>query len=198
MLKRLFDFTLALIGLILLAPVFIVIGLWIKLDSKGEIFYRQERVGLNGKIFRIHKFRTMSANADKTGALITVGGDMRITKAGSFLRKYKLDELAQLIDVLLGDMSLVGPRPEVAEFMNLYDDATRAKILSVRPGITDLASIKMKDENEILAKFADPRQAYIDEIMPLKAKFYVDYVENQSLLVDIKIILKTFFYVFFK
>lgn len=196
--KRLFDFTLALIGLILLAPVFLIIGIWIKLDSRGEIFYRQERVGLNGKIFRIHKFRTMSANADKTGALITVGSDMRITKVGSFLRKYKLDELAQLLDVLRGSMSLVGPRPEVAEFMNLYDDATRAKILSVRPGITDLASIEMKDENEILAKFADPRQAYIDEIMPLKAKFYVDYVENQSLLVDIKILLKTFFYVLFK
>lgn len=196
--KRLFDFTFAFIGLIFLLPFFLLIGLWIKLDSKGKIFYRQERVGRGGKIFRIHKFRTMTSGADKKGALITVGGDARITKAGSFLRKYKLDELAQLIDVFLGDMSLVGPRPEVAEFMNLYDEATRKKILSVRPGITDLASIEMKDENEILSKYPDPRQAYIEEIMPLKAKFYLDYVEKQTLLLDIKIILKTFFYVFLK
>ncbi|MBR2251684.1 MAG: sugar transferase [Neisseriaceae bacterium] len=188
--KRIFDFLLSLIGLILLSPIFIIIAFWIMADSSGGIFYRQERIGKNGKPFRIHKFRTMVVNADKSGGL-TVGKDNRITNSGQVLRRYKLDELPQLIDVLFGKMSLVGPRPEIAEFMNLYPDDMRQKILSVRPGITDWASIHMVDENDLLAKYDNPRQAYIDEIMPQKAQFYVQYVENQSLWEDIKIILAT-------
>ena len=188
--KRIFDFLLSLIGLILLSPIFIIIAFWIMADSSGGIFYRQERIGKNGKPFRIHKFRTMVVNADKSGGL-TVGKDNRITNSGQVLRRYKLDELPQLIDVLFGKMSLVGPRPEIAEFMNLYPDDVRQKILSVQPGITDWASIKMIDENDLLAQYDNPRQAYIDEIMPQKAQFYVQYVENQSLWEDIKIILAT-------
>ena len=188
--KRIFDFLLSLIGLILLSPIFIIIAFWIMADSSGGIFYRQERVGKNGKPFRIHKFRTMVVNADKSGGL-TVGKDNRITNSGQVLRRYKLDELPQLIDVLFGKMSLVGPRPELAEFMDLYPDDVRQKILSVQPGITDWASIKMIDENDLLAQYDNPRQAYIDEIMPQKAQFYVQYVENQSLWEDIKIILAT-------
>lgn len=188
--KRIFDFLLSLIGLIILSPIFVVIALWIMADSSGGIFYRQERIGKNGKPFRIHKFRTMVVNADKSGGL-TVGKDNRITNSGQVLRRYKLDELPQLIDVLFGKMSLVGPRPELAEFMDLYPDDVRQKILSVQPGITDWASIKMIDENDLLAQYDNPRQAYIDEIMPQKAQFYVQYVENQSLWEDIKIILAT-------
>lgn len=188
--KRIFDFLLSLIGLIILSPLFVVIAAWIMADSSGGIFYRQERVGKNGKPFRIHKFRTMVVNADKSGGL-TVGKDSRITNSGKVLRHYKLDELPQLIDVLFGKMSLVGPRPEIAEFMNLYPDDVRQKILSVRPGITDWASIHMVDENDLLAKYDNPRQAYIDEIMPQKARFYVEYVDNQSFWGDIKIILAT-------
>lgn len=188
--KRIFDFLLSLIGLILLSPIFIIIAFWIMADSSGGIFYRQERIGKNGKPFRIHKFRTMVVNADKSGGL-TVGKDNRITNSGQVLRRYKLDELPQLIDVLFGKMSLVGPRPELAEFMDLYPDDVRQKILSVQPGITDWASIKMIDENDLLAQYDNPRQAYIDEIMPQKAQFYVQYVENQSLWEDIKIILAT-------
>lgn len=188
--KRIFDFLLSLIGLILLSPIFIIIAFWIMADSSGGIFYRQERIGKNGKPFRIHKFRTMVVNADKSGGL-TVGKDNRITNSGQVLRHYKLDELPQLIDVLFGKMSLVGPRPEIAEFMNLYPSDVRQKILSVRPGITDWASIHMVDENDLLAKYDNPRQAYIDEIMPQKAQFYMEYVDNQSFWGDIKIILAT-------
>lgn len=188
--KRIFDFLLSLIGLILLLPIFVVIALWIMADSKGGVFYRQERIGKNGKPFRIHKFRTMVENADKQGGL-TIGKDNRITASGQVLRHYKLDELPQLIDVLLGKMSLVGPRPEIAEFMNLYPNDVRQKILSVRPGITDWASIKMIDENDILAQYENPHDAYIEHIMPQKARFYTEYVDNQSFLGDIKIILAT-------
>lgn len=188
--KRVFDIFFSLLGLIILSPIFLFISIWIKFDSPGEIFFRQVRVGKNGNLFRIHKFRTMRINSEKEGGL-TIGRDSRITRSGRFLRKYKLDELAQLIDVLLGDMSLVGPRPEIPEFMNLYPIEVRKKILSVKPGITDRASIEMIDENDILSKYDNPRQAYIDVIMPLKSKFYIAYAENISIFEDIKIILKT-------
>ncbi len=191
MLKRLFDFTASLLGLIILFPVFLVVAIWIKLDSKGTIFFRQQRVGLNGKLFSIHKFRTMTEDTERESRL-TVGADSRITRLGQLLRKTKIDELPQLIDVLLGRMSLVGPRPEVPEFMNLYPQEQREKIFSVRPGITDRASIEMVDENEILAQYEDARQAYIDVIMPMKAKYYLEYVDNNSLLGDIKLIFLTF------
>lgn len=190
MLKRLFDITMSLIGLIALSPIFIMVAVWIKLDSDGEIFFRQIRVGLNGELFRIHKFRTMAVNSEQKGGL-TIGNDTRVTNAGTFLRKYKIDELPQLIDVFIGKMSLVGPRPEIPEFMNLYPEEQRHQILSVKPGITDKASIEMVDENEILGKYDDPRQAYIDVIMPMKAKYYIDYASNHSVVSDIKIILMT-------
>lgn len=190
MLKRTFDVLLSTVGLIFLAPLFIACAVWIKLDSKGEIFFRQVRVGRYGKEFRIYKFRTMRSNSEGQGRL-TVGDDLRISRAGKVLRKYKIDELPQLIDVLIGNMSLVGPRPEVPEFIACYPPDARQKILSVRPGITDLASIELVDENEVLAKFEDPKQAYIDVILPQKQKFYVEYVNRNDLFMDIKIILKT-------
>lgn len=190
MIKRLFDIIFSGIGLIALLPLFIFIAIWIKRDSEGDVFFRQNRVGLNGQIFKIHKFRTMVANTEKLGGL-TIGQDKRITKVGRFLRKYKLDELPQLIDVFIGNMSLVGPRPEIPEFMYLYSDNDRIKILSVKPGITDKASIEMVDENEILGKYDDPRQAYIDIIMPMKARYYINYVDNNSIWGDIKLIFQT-------
>lgn len=188
--KRLFDIVASLCGLIILSPLFLLIAGWIKIDSPGFVFYCQERVGRYGKIFRIHKFRTMCSGADKNGGL-TIGHDKRITCCGYFLRKYKLDELPQLIDVLFGSMSLVGPRPELAEFMTKYPIEVQNKILSVRPGITDLASIEMIDENKILGQSKNPQKMYIDTIMPRKAEFYIHYIDTQSFIGDIKIILTT-------
>lgn len=190
MLKRVFDLVGCIVGLVLLAPLFMIVAIWIKLDSSGPIFFRQERVGRNGEVFRIHKFRTMRSDSENKGRL-TVGKDSRITTSGHFLRKSKVDELPQLIDVLLGKMSLVGPRPEVQEFIDEYPSDVRDIVLSVRPGITDEASIEMVDENEILGKYSDPRKAYIDEVLPIKQKYYVDYVENKSFFGDINIIFKT-------
>ncbi len=190
MLKRLFDIVCAAIGLAALFPILIVIAIWIKIDSPGPVFFRQVRVGRFGVPFRIHKFRTMRVNAEQAGRL-TVGRDSRITRSGHLLRKTKLDELPQLIDVLIGKMSLVGPRPEVQEFIDCYPENIKEKVLSVRPGITDRASIEMVDENEILSKYADPRQAYIDHILPIKQRYYVDYVEKNSLVNDIRIIVDT-------
>jgi lipopolysaccharide/colanic/teichoic acid biosynthesis glycosyltransferase len=190
MIKRLFDFTTSFFGLILLSPLFLFIALWVKLDSQGPVFFRQDRVGLRGKIFEIHKFRTMKVSSESKGKL-TVGKDNRITKSGRFLRKYKVDELPQLIDVILGKMSLVGPRPEVKEFIDTYSLDIRNKVLSIRPGITDMASIKMVDENEILGKYEDPKQAYIDIILPIKQKHYLDYVNNHNIWFDLKIIFLT-------
>lgn len=190
MLKRIFDFVCAVLGILILLPVFILVAAWVKLDSSGPVFYRQVRVGRHGVPFRIHKFRTMSVNADLSGRL-TVGLDSRVTRSGHFLRKYKLDELPQLIDVVVGSMSLVGPRPEVQEFIDCYPVEVRDKVLSVRPGITDRASIEMVDENELLATYENPRQAYIDVVLPIKQKFYLDYVNTQSFINDIRIILIT-------
>lgn len=187
---RFFDFVLSLVGLVILAPVFIVLAVWIKIDSVGPVFYKQIRVGQNGKDFGLFKFRSMVVDADKKG-LITVGGrDPRITRSGYFIRKYKLDELPQLINVLVGDMSLVGPRPEVRKYVELYDDEQN-KALSVKPGITDYASIEYMDENEILGKSTDPEKIYIEEIMPEKIKYNMKYIKNRSLIEYFKIIFLT-------
>jgi len=192
MLKRLFDIFCSGFGIVLLSPLFFLIALLIKLDSRGPIFFRQERVGLYGKKFRIHKFRTMSILGEGNGLQITVGLDGRITRIGFFLRKYKLDELAQLIDVFMGDMSLVGPRPEVPHYVEFYSSEVRAIVQSVRPGITDWASIKFKDENQILALASDPDKAYVYEVMPIKIKYYLEYVRKHSLRGDLHIIFATF------
>ena len=187
---RFFDFILSLVGLVVLAPIFIVLAIWIKIDSKGPVFYKQVRVGQNGINFGLFKFRSMVVDADKKG-LITVGGrDPRITRSGYFIRKYKLDELPQLINVLVGDMSLVGPRPEVRKYVNLYTDEQQ-KVLSVKPGITDYASIEYMDENEILGKSSDPEKTYIEDIMPEKIKYNMKYINNKNLFEYFKIILLT-------
>ena len=189
MAKRLFDMLLAALGLLLLSPLMLAVAVWIKLDSPGPVFFRQERVGRFGVPFRIHKFRTM-AHGGK-GALITVGADARITRAGARLRRAKLDELPQLIDVLRGAMSLVGPRPEVARYVALYPAALRDKVLSVRPGITDVASLEYRDENERLAQAADPEREYVDVVMPAKLQLAAHYVDHASLGFDLQLILKT-------
>ena len=191
MIKRLFDFIASSLGLLILLPVLLVLAAWIKIDSPGPIFFRQLRVGLGGKPLRIHKFRTMIENAELQGLQITVGDDPRVTRAGKFLRKYKLDELPQLFDVWAGAMSLVGPRPEVPRYIAHYPDDVRELILSVRPGITDRASIEFKDENEILGNAVDPHLAYVNDVLPIKLRYYKDYVANQSLALDIKLIFAT-------
>ncbi|RUO62645.1 sugar transferase [Pseudidiomarina insulisalsae] len=189
--KRIFDVVSAAIGILLLSPVFLAIAVWIKLDSPGPVFFRQVRVGKDGEIFRIHKFRSMRVDAESKGKLTVGKRDKRVTHSGNFIRKFKIDELPQLFDVFFGDMSLVGPRPEVPEYIACYEPNIREKVLSVRPGITDNASILMVDENEILEKYDDPHAAYIEHILPIKQKLYVDYVDNQSFVGDLVIIFKT-------
>jgi lipopolysaccharide/colanic/teichoic acid biosynthesis glycosyltransferase len=189
--KRILDVIVAALGLIILAPVLLLIGLLIKLTSPGPVFFRQERVGLNAKVFAIHKFRTMTIDAPLRGLNLTVGKDKRITPIGRMLRKTKLDELPQLIDVLVGNMSLVGPRPEVPEFVTFYSPEVKQIVLSVRPGITEWASIRMIDENELLAKSTDPRQAYIKHILPEKLDFAVKYVQTRTFCQDCRIIFTT-------
>ena len=191
--KRFFDFVASFFGLMLLTPIFVLAALWIKIDSRGPIFFRQERVGFQGVPFRIHKFRTMILDAEKIGKQITVGADSRITAVGNFLRKYKLDELPQLIDVLVGDMSLVGPRPEVPKYIDCYSDDEKFDVLSVKPGITDNASIEFRDENELLASSKDPEAAYINEVLPKKIALYRKYVKERSFFGDVVIIFKTIF-----
>ena len=188
--KRVFDVGCCVVGLIVLAPFLLLIALLIRTDSKGPILYVQERIGLNGRPFYIFKFRTMVMDADKKG-LLTVGGkDPRVTRIGYSLRRYKLDELPQLFNVLKGDMSLVGPRPEVKKYVDLYSSSQR-EVLTVKPGITDYASIVFVDENDILAKSADPEQAYIQEIMPAKLALNRKYIDEKGLLTDLRIIVKT-------
>lgn len=189
--KRLFDIVASGLGLIVLSPLFLVIAIWIKLDSKGPIFYRQVRVGRYNKDFRIFKFRSMRVGSDK-GSLVTIGGqDERITRAGCFIRKYKLDELPQLINVLIGDMSLVGPRPEVRHYVD-YWIPEQMHVLDVRPGITDPASIKFCNENELLEQAEDPEKYYIEVIMQEKIRLYLEYVKKHSFCYDISLIFKTF------
>ncbi len=197
MLKRLFDLVLASFGIILISPILLILTLLIKTDSKGPIFFIHKRVGLHGKEFGVYKFRTMVVDAESKGLKITVGNDPRVTRIGHFLRNYKLDELAQLFNVLNGTMSFVGPRPEVKEFISYYPPEIRDEVLSVRPGITDLASIEMKDENLLLAEYDDPRRAYIKVILPIKQQFYIDYVRNHSLFLDVYIIFITVKKIFF-
>lgn len=197
LMKRVFDLVFALLGLLLLAPLFLVIAVIIKLESKGPVFFRQERIGRFGNPFRIHKFRTMVFDAEKKGMQITVGSDSRITRVGGWLRKYKLDELAQLIDVVQGTMSLVGPRPEVAVYVDKYPVKVKDKVLSVRPGITDWASVLYKDESDVLASAEDPQRAYVEDILPIKLKYAVAYVDSRSFWVDLKIIFSTVKAVFF-
>lgn len=189
--KRAFDLVFSLIGLVILFPFLLVISLWIRLDSRGPAIFRQERVGRLGIPFYIHKFRTMVSSADLPGAQLTVEHDRRITRAGRYLRRYKLDELPQLIDVLKGDMSLVGPRPELSKYVAHYPEDARLVILSMRPGITDLASIEFKDENRLLASVPDPEQYYIKEILPRKVRCYLEYVQRRSLWSDFVIVLRT-------
>ena len=189
MLKRIFDITLSLFGLIILLPFMLIIAIFIKIDSKGPVFFKQIRVTKNGKEFKIFKYRTMRVGSDKYSQ-ITVGKDERITKIGSFLRKYKLDEIPQLINVLIGDMSLVGPRPEVPKYVALYTDEQK-EILKVRAGITDYASIEFSDENDLLASEEEPEKAYIEKIMPKKIELNKKYLSEISILTDIKIILLT-------
>ena len=192
MAKRLFDWLASGVGLAVLAPLRLLVAVWIKFDSPGSVFFRQERVGRGGKLFRIHKFRTMVTDAERRGLQITVGADARVTRVGKFLRKYKLDELPQLLDVWLGHMSLVGPRPEVPRYVALYPAKVRDLVLSVRPGITDRASIEFKDENLILGRAEDPDKAYVNEILPIKLEYYIEYIETNSLSGDIRLIVRTF------
>jgi lipopolysaccharide/colanic/teichoic acid biosynthesis glycosyltransferase len=187
--KRIFDVVLSFCGLTLLTPLFVLLALWIKADSRGPVFFRQERVGYLGRIFRMHKFRTMAADA--AGIPLTVGDDPRITRCGRFLRKYKLDELPQLIDVLKGDMSLVGPRPEVLRYVEKYPEDIRRIVLSVPPGITDIAAIKFKNENDLLRHSTNPEKDYIEKILPIKYTYYQEYISRRSLSLDLKLIYQT-------
>lgn len=188
--KRLFDFTVALLGILLLAPLFVIVACLIKADSLGPIFFRQSRIGRNGVPFKVLKFRTMAENSEALG-LVTVGNDLRISKVGHLLRRYKLDELPQLFNVLNGDMSLVGPRPEVPEYVALYPAELREVVLSVSPGITDYASIAYRDENRLLGESADPERTYIEEILPLKLLYCEEYVRRRSFGMDVRIIFLT-------
>ncbi len=194
--KRLFDIVFSFLGLIILLPLFLIIAVLIVIDSKGGVFYRQKRVGKENKDFFIIKFRTMRPNSDKYG-LLTVGEkDDRITKIGVFLRKYKIDEFPQLINVFIGEMSLVGPRPEVRKYVELYSQEQK-KVLNLKPGITDYASIEYRNENEILAKSKNPEATYIEEIMPAKLQLNLKYIHESGIMTDFKIIFKTFFRIFF-
>ena len=189
--KRLFDIVASGLGLIVLSPLFLILAIWIKLDSKGPVFYRQVRVGRNNKDFRIFKFRSMRMGSDK-GSLVTIGGrDPRITRSGYFIRKFKFDELPQLINVFVGDMSLVGPRPEVRHYVD-YWTPEQMHVLDVCPGITDPASIKFRNENELMEQAKDPEKYYIEVIMQEKLKVYLEYVANHSFWGDIGLIFKTF------
>jgi lipopolysaccharide/colanic/teichoic acid biosynthesis glycosyltransferase len=191
MAKRLFDLLCAGLGLGLLSPLLLLIALWIKLDSPGPVMFRQERVGRFGRPFHIHKFRTMRVDAPALGPQITIGADPRITRSGRFLRASKLDELPQLWDVLRGEMSLVGPRPEVPRYVALYPAELRELVLSVRPGITDPASLSFRHESELLAAAADPEREYVEVVMPAKLRLSAGYVRGAGLLSDLKLILAT-------
>lgn len=190
LIKRAFDLVSALIGLIVLAPLFVIVACWIKLDSPGPVFFLQQRVGRHGAPFQIFKFRTMAVNTEFKGQ-ITVGNDKRITRAGAFLRRIKIDELPQLINVLFGEMSLVGPRPEVPRYVDCYPKDIRDIVLSVPPGITDWASIEYKEESNLLGLARDSERAYIEVILPAKLEYYVRYVKQRNFVTDLRIIFST-------
>jgi lipopolysaccharide/colanic/teichoic acid biosynthesis glycosyltransferase len=191
MLKRTFDILASVFGLMLLSPVFLAVALWIKADSRGPVFYRQVRVGRCNRDFRLFKFRSMKVHSDSKGLLTVGGNDARITRAGYYIRKYKLDELPQLINVLIGDMSFVGPRPEVRRYVDLYT-SEQMHVLDVRPGITDMASIKYRNENDLLAKADNPEDYYIKVIMPDKLRINLEYVRSHTMWSDLKLIFSTF------
>lgn len=191
--KRLLDLVVSSVGLLLLSPLLLLIALVIKLDTPGPVFFRQWRIGRHGVPFRIFKYRTMRTSAGNDGPLITVDGDRRVTRAGRYLRRYKLDELAQLIDVLRGTMSLVGPRPEVPRYVASFPHEHRALILSVRPGITDPASVAFADEAELLRRSDDPERTYIENILPRKLELSAEYIRNSSMTADIRLIARTVF-----
>lgn len=191
MLKRALDLVTALLGLVLLSPVMLVIAAAVRLDSPGPAFFRQQRVARGGRIFEILKFRSMRDLPAGSGKLITVEHDSRITMVGAFLRRTKLDELPQLINVLKGDMSLVGPRPEVSKYVDLYPAEIRALVLSVRPGITDEASIEFRNESALLASAVDPESCYITEVLPRKLEIYARYAQKHTLLGDLRILART-------
>ncbi len=189
--KRAFDILASGLGLICLSPLFAVVAVWVKCDSPGPVFYRQVRVGRGNRDFRLFKFRSMRPDSDKLG-LITVGGrDPRVTRSGYFIRKWKLDEFPQLINVFKGDMSLVGPRPEVRKYVDMYTPE-QMRVLSVRPGITSLASIRYRNENDILAAADDPDRCYVERVMPDKLAIDLEYVDRANLWTDIKLIFSTF------
>ena len=197
MIKRLFDVIFSFFGLILVSPLLLLLAILIKLDSPGPIFYRGKRVGKDGKEFRIFKFRSMVENAEELGGSSTAADDPRLTRIGKFLKKYQLDELPQLINVLKGEMSLVGPRPEVKMYVDMMTDEERKTILSIKPGMTDLASLWDFHEGEILRGSPDPEKTYQEKIRPTKIKLQLEYVKNRSFLLDLKIILKTVLKVFY-
>jgi len=186
-----FDVVLAGLGLVLILPLLAVLAVWVKLDSPGPVFFRQERVGRHGVPFRIHKLRTMHGAQDATAPQVTVGADARITRAGRWLREHRLDELPQLIDVLAGSMSLVGPRPEVPRYVAHYPPALRDKVLSVRPGITDPASLEFLDEASMLAAATDPERAYVESVLPAKLRLAAEYVDHASPARDLQVLCAT-------
>ena len=188
MFKRLFDVVSALLGLALFGLPMLAVALWIRLDSPGPVFFRQERVGRHGKRFRIHKFRTMAVDAEKRGPQLTVGADARVTRVGRVLRANRLDELPQFLDVLAGDMSLVGPRPDVPRYVDQWPADLRERVLAVRPGITDPASLKFRDEATLLAQAADPEREYMDVILPRKLALSADYADHASLWTDLAVL----------
>lgn len=195
--KRFLDIIFSCLGLICLSPLFVFLALWVKLDSPGPVFYRQVRVGRNNRDFKLYKFRSMRVDSDKKG-LITIGGhDPRVTQSGYYIRKYKLDEFPQLINVFLGDMSLVGPRPEVRKYVDMYTDE-QMHVLDVRPGITDMASIYYRNENELLEKANNPEKYYREVIMQDKLRINLEYVRNHSVIGDFRMVLKTLFVVIAK
>jgi lipopolysaccharide/colanic/teichoic acid biosynthesis glycosyltransferase len=196
--KRAFDVVCSAVGLIVLAPLLASVAVLIVADSPGPVFFRQKRVGRHGELFRIHKFRTMQHEPQQKGLSITVGADPRVTRVGAVLRRYKLDELPQLIDVLRGSMSLVGPRPEVPEYVAHYSEQDRTIVFSVRPGVTDHASLEFSDENSMLAGAADPQRLYIETILPKKLRLYREYVQTRTMSGDIGIILKTLRKIFWR
>ena len=194
-LKRIFDILVSFVGLVILSPLFIVLAIVIVSDSKGPVFFKQTRVGRNGVPFKIYKFRTMIEDAEAKGMQLTVGDDSRITNVGTFLRKTKIDELPQLINVFKGEMSFVGPRPEVPKYVELYTEDQR-QVLMVRPGITDLASIEYRNESDLLAMIDSPEKVYIEEVMPRKIELNKEYIRTISLALDIRIIIRTIMAIF--
>lgn len=191
--KRLFDLFFSSLGLVVLSPLFLIVALWVKLDSPGPVFFRQIRVGRYEKPFRIYKFRTMVDDAEKRGSQITVGSDRRVTKAGAFLRKTKIDELPQLINVVKGEMSLVGPRPEVPKYVAHYPEEAKRIIFALRPGITDYAAIEYRNESTLLSESEDPENTYVEKILPGKIRLYQKYARERTLWLDFILILATIF-----